>query len=113
MRKRFVLLDKYYNLIANAYCLLALTNEDDCLQSDAYEALSLEVPLVISDTRALKNYFKNTAVYTSHNPGDIYKSVLTALEIADDLKENCKEIKLIRNKEFKDSIKKIRQLVDD
>ena len=52
-------------------------------------------------------------MYTSHNPGDIYKSVLTALEIADDLKENCKEIKLIRNKEFKDSIKKIRQLVDD
>jgi len=35
MRKRFVLFDEYYNLIANADCLLVLTNEDDCLQSGA------------------------------------------------------------------------------
>ena len=77
------------------------------------EALSLEVPLVISDTSALKNYFQNSAVYTSHDPEDVYKSILIAIEMNNELKNNCKKIKIIRNNEFEDSIQRIRQLVDN
>lgn len=102
----------YYNLLGNSSCVIALTKEKGCLQSGAYEALSLEVPLVISNTSALKNYFQNSAMYTSHDPEDIYKSILTAIEMNNETKDNCKKIKLVRNKEFEDSIQSIRQLVD-
>jgi len=103
----------YYNLLGNSSCVIALTTEKGCLQSGAYEALSLEIPLVISDTSALKNYFQNSAVYTSHDPEDVYKSILIAIEMNNELKDNCKKIKITRNKEFEESIQRIRQLVDD
>lgn len=102
----------YYNLLGNANCIIALTKEKGCLQSGAYEALSLEIPLVISDTSALRNYFQNSAIYTSHKPEDIYKSILAAFEMAEALKESCKKIKSIRNKEFEDNIQKIQHLID-
>ncbi|MGB5847620.1 MAG: hypothetical protein WBH40_03970 [Ignavibacteriaceae bacterium] len=80
MRKRFVLFDEYYNLIANADCLLALTNEDDSLQAGAFEALAVETPMVISDTNALLKYFLSSAVYSSHIPPEIKSNILYAVE---------------------------------
>ena len=80
MRKRFVLFDEYYNLIANADCLLVLTNKDDCFQSGAYEALAVEIPMVISDNNALLNYFSSSAVYSSHIPAEIKSNILYAVE---------------------------------
>ena len=93
--------DDYYNLIGNADCILALTTEHDCLQSGAYEALSVEVPMVISDSEALRDYFKSSAVYTKHNPEDITGNILHAIENKEKLILEEKKLKELRNDEFK------------
>jgi len=99
--------DDYYKLIANADCILALTTEEDCLQSGAYEALSVETPMVISDTKALREFFLDAAVYTKHLPENIANNIHFAITNFQELIK--KEIKLreLRNNEF---IKKIREL---
>jgi len=61
--KAFSIIYEYYNLISNADCLLALTYEDDCLQSGAYEAFGIEVSRVISESKALRDYFGESAIY--------------------------------------------------
>ena len=111
MRKRFVLFDEYYNLIANADCLLALTYEDDCLQSGAYEALSVEVPMVISDSKALRDYFGKSAIYTDHNPINISNNIQKAIENRMKLQKNEIYIKNLRNEEFKFQVDKLIQII--
>jgi len=102
----------YYNLIGNADCLLALTTEDDCLQSGAYEALNMEVPFVISNKKALQSYFQNAAIYTSHNPSDIAEAIENAISNRDIIKHNILKIKSLRNKEFDEISAKIKNIMD-
>jgi glycosyltransferase involved in cell wall biosynthesis len=97
----------YYNLIGNSDCILALTTEKECLQSGAYEALSVEVPMVISDSAALREYFQDSALYTKHNPKDIADRVINAIENKEKLIQEGIQVKKLRNEEFKTLIKKL------
>jgi glycosyltransferase involved in cell wall biosynthesis len=97
----------FYNLIGNSDCILALTTEKDCLQSGAYEALSVEVPMVISDSTALRDYFQDSALYTKHNPNDIAEKILYAIENQKKLIQEEIKLKELRNDEFKTLIKKL------
>lgn len=110
MRNRFVLFDEYYNLISNADCLLALSYEDDCLQSGAYDALGVELPMVISDSKALRDYFDESAIYTDHSPINIASNIQKAIE--NRMKLQISEINIInlRNEEFKFQVDKLIQL---
>lgn len=103
--------DDYYNLIGNANCILALTTEEDCLQSGAYEALAVETPMVLSNTKALREYFADSAIYTSHKPVDIADNIKKAFLSTEKLKENITKIKKIRNTEFTNQIKKLKEYI--
>lgn len=69
----------YHSLIGNADCLLALTTEENCLQCGAYEALAVNVPMILSDTRALRQYFGEAAIYTNHAPDNIVQALHHAI----------------------------------
>jgi len=103
--------DEYYKLIANADCLLALTYEDDCLQSGAYEALSVVVPMVISDTKALRDYFGESAIYTDHNPINIANNIKKAIDKSILLQSNQIKMKKLRNEEFELQVNKLIQII--
>lgn len=103
----YISFDEYYNLIANASSVLALTTEDDCLQSGAYEALAVETPMVISDSNALKTYFENSALYTGHTPREITDNLLSVLGNQSQLIRDSKIIKEKRNKEYSEIIGKL------
>jgi hypothetical protein len=49
------------------------------LQSGAYEALGVEVQMVISDSKALRDYFGESVIYTDHNPINIAKNILKVI----------------------------------
>lgn len=108
----YLTFDHYYNLIGNADCLMALTTEEDCLQSGAYEALSLGVPFIISNTRALREYFQGAAVYTNHSPGEITKAIKYSFDNSAKLISEMKKIKEIRSQEFNLSLNHISNLLN-
>ncbi len=91
----------YQKLISNARCLLILSVEDNCLMSGAYEALAAGVPMVLSDTRALREFFESAAVYCNHIPENIAAAVRNACERELELRECSKRVKDERNGEFK------------
>lgn len=109
----YVPFDDYYNLLGNADCILALTTEEECLQSGAYEALGLEIPMVVSDTKTLRNFFKDTAVYTKHSPDKIAESILKAINNSTSLKNKMKNLKTEKNIEFDNRLRKIFTLISD
>jgi glycosyltransferase involved in cell wall biosynthesis len=63
--------DEYRALITGAACIVALTTEEGCLLSSAYEGIAAGVPLVLSGTRALREFFAGAALYTDNTAPDI------------------------------------------
>jgi hypothetical protein len=108
----YLKVDEYYNLIGNAKCLIALTTEEDCLQSGAYEAISVEVPVVISDTYSLKQFFGSAAVYTNNDSNSIYNAILNAINMKEILRSEMQKLKVRRNVEFEQKIEKILKFVN-
>jgi glycosyltransferase involved in cell wall biosynthesis len=46
----------YVALLGRADVVIVLTSDDDLLNCGAYEALALDKPLILSDTKAIREY---------------------------------------------------------
>lgn len=91
---------KYYELLSNAECILILSREDEILQCGAYEGLNANVPLVISDNTASREYFSDAAVFTKITPEEIKNAIDTAIANRIRIIENSKRIRAEREIEF-------------
>jgi asparagine synthase (glutamine-hydrolysing) len=78
--------DEYVSLLAASDVVMDLTQREDCLVCGAYEAVSLGVPLVLSDTPALRRYFRRGAVYTDNTAPGIAAALREALANRDSLR---------------------------
>jgi glycosyltransferase involved in cell wall biosynthesis len=67
----FVPEEEYWNRMRGAHAVLDLTLMEDCLVCGAYEAIAVGRPVVLSDTRALKDYFRQGAVYCRADPENV------------------------------------------
>jgi glycosyltransferase involved in cell wall biosynthesis len=67
----FVSEEEYWNRMQCAHAVLDLTLMDDCLVCGAYEAVAVGRPVVLSDTRALKDYFRQGVVFCRADPEDV------------------------------------------
>lgn len=99
--------DEFYNLLGNASCSMALTTEEDCLQSGAYESLDFEIPMVLSDTKTLRNYFEDSAIYSQINGLDLANAIRTAIKNSSILKERMRILKSKRNREHSELLNKL------
>jgi glycosyltransferase involved in cell wall biosynthesis len=57
-----------------------LTTWQDCLVCGAYEAMAAGKPCVLSRTTALTELFTRGTVFSSHDPHDIARAVVSAYE---------------------------------
>jgi hypothetical protein len=104
--------DQYFSLIQNADCILAMTTEEDCLQSAAYEALAVEVPFVVSKTKALMKFFEDAAIFTTHTPVQIAKSIEYAIENKVEIIVRIKKVREAKENEFREKIRELKQYLD-
>lgn len=63
--------EAYWDTLNSADAIMDLTTRDDCLVCGAYEGLSLEKPLILSDTSVNRDYFSIGCVYVDAN----YRSI--------------------------------------
>lgn len=67
--------EQFTSLLHRSDLIVDLTTRDDCLVCGAYEAVSVGRPLLLSDTRALREYFNKGAVYTNNTVKDIAEKI--------------------------------------
>jgi glycosyltransferase involved in cell wall biosynthesis len=65
----------YDNLLRESDLLVDLTTREDCLVCGAYEALAAEKPILLSDTKALRATFSDTALFAA-NDRESYKNAI-------------------------------------
>lgn len=103
--------DEYIKLLFECDILLGLTIYNDIQMSVSNEGLGAEKVMVLSDTKALREIYKNGALYTKND----WKSIMKALEYAYnsrlDLKENIKKVKRLKEvrygEQFSSLVKKL------
>lgn len=80
----FVSDEEFQQLVADADAVMVLTTRMDCLNCGAYEAVALAKPLLLSDTRALREYFDQGVLYTDNSAADIVRQLLALKAGADE-----------------------------
>ena len=73
---------------------MVLTTREDCLNCGAYEAVSALKPGLLSDKKALRQYFDKGFVYTDNSIDDI-KSKITLL--ASDVESLSQQIQTLKD----------------
>lgn len=98
----FVPESDYLNLLCSVDVVLVLTTREDCLLCGAYEAVSAEKPLIVSDTVVLRNHFSKGTLYTKNFHGDIALKVMNAIQNQRPLMQEMKELKRERIDDWKE-----------
>jgi glycosyltransferase involved in cell wall biosynthesis len=97
----FLPLKEYEAVFVQSDIVLALTTEDDIQLSVANEAVGFEIPMVISDTKLLRELFNKGAIYVETlNANSIANGINEAFEKIDVLKDEIKILKIERNQKW-------------
>jgi glycosyltransferase involved in cell wall biosynthesis len=71
--------DDYHEMLATSEVILDLTTREDCLVCGAYEATALERPFIVSDKKAIRDYFKDGCVYVGNTAEYIVDGINTMM----------------------------------
>lgn len=106
----------YFSLLQRANLIIDLTTREDCLVCAAYEAVSLGTPVLLSDSKVLKEYFYKGCIFTSCQADDIFKNIKDALDSEKFLRREIGQLKIEVDKAWKgkgeDFIRVIQALVE-
>lgn len=69
---------EYLSLLSSADAVMALTTRDYTLLCGAYEGLAFQKTLILSDKRALRDYFGDAAVYVPNEAASIARGIVQA-----------------------------------
>lgn len=84
---------EYVSLLKSSDVIMDLTTFDDCLVCGAYEAVSLGVPLILSDSIVLRSWFFKGAVYTCHTSSSLCQAILEAKNRHSELKNEIIDLR--------------------
>lgn len=92
--------DVYLGLLSSVKAVMVLTTRDHTMQRGAYEALSLEQPIITSKWDVLKDSFGDSAVYVENEAEAIAHGVHEMLENHETFKHAAVEQRKVRREFF-------------
>jgi glycosyltransferase involved in cell wall biosynthesis len=103
--------EDYVTLLFSVNAVMDLTTRDNCLVCGAYEALAAEKPLILSDKKALRDYFDQGVTYVDNTARGIKKGILEVLSNTSKLERETRELKKRRAKEWKETWRRLLHLM--
>lgn len=91
---------EYFSLLMAADFIVALTTRENTLLSAGYEALSLEKPLVVSDTKTLRAYFNDAVIYVLNEPENIKVATIELTKKLESYRRKMMELKDQKEREW-------------
>lgn len=90
----------YVNLLHRSDFMIVLTTRDNCLNCGAYESVSLQKPIILSDTEALRSYFHSGVIYTRNDSLSIELAIKKMIENYAQMSGDIKGLKSKINKNW-------------
>jgi hypothetical protein len=95
---------EYISLIVEVDAILALVNDPLAMQASGYEAVAAEKILITSNHPPLKRYFTKGTIHVKNSAQDIKEAIIMARDKEDMLKKEMHELRLEKQKEWKEKI---------
>lgn len=102
---------KYWDLLKTADLIIDLTTRRDCLVCGAYEAVSTETPIVLSNSRVLREFFNKGAVFTELEASELARAIIKGIEKKEELQLDIKKLKNELNSKWEVSGKYFQELL--
>lgn len=104
----FVSEEDYVNIFSQAKIAIDLTTRDNCLVCGAYEALALQIPCIISDSRINREIFCTGFSYTLNDARSIASAIDETIINIDRRREEIKAQALIHTKNIWQQVNSIK-----
>jgi glycosyltransferase involved in cell wall biosynthesis len=104
--------EDYLRLLKSADAVIVLTTRDHTMQRGAYEALSLNKPIVTSDWQILKETFYKGTIHVANDKEGIKKGILDLIAKKSELDEEILELRSERETIYEAAIRDIKKLLD-
>lgn len=108
----FIAEQQFNALLFMCDAVMVLTTRDNCLLCGAYEGVAAGKPLLLSNTRALRNYFSKGAVYVENTADSIAEGIRTAREKLAAATRDVSDLKNLRRNEYTGLIGDFEQQLD-
>ncbi len=101
----------YVTMLNSVNATIDLTTRENCLVCGAYESVAVEKPMILSDTKAIRDYFCRGVVYTENKSESLTKAILEVLDRKEELSSKIKEFKSMKKAEWEESRKKLEEIL--
>lgn len=108
----FVPDETYWMLLSSADTIMVLTLRESCLMCGAYEAVSLIKPLILSDTRALKEYFDEGCLYVTPDAASIANGIIEARRDVNNLKSSVKKLNERLHQSWQETLETLKSIIE-
>lgn len=91
---------QYFQMLNSVDIIIDLTTRENCLVCGAYESVAVGKPLILSNQKALREYFHMGVVYTENTAKKMEQAIIEALNNKDKLKNEITIMKKLRTEEW-------------
>lgn len=90
----------YQEMLNSVDATIDLTTRENCLVCGAYESIAVEKPMILSNTKALREYFNVGAVYTDNTCESLANAISKVVQRKDELITQIKELKIVMEEKW-------------
>ena len=102
---------EYQTIFRSVDAAIVLTTRENLLTCGAYEAIALNKPLVLSNSVAIKEYFRKGARYTDNSAGSIAKEISKVCENIQEYRAEVREFRRELSAEWNQRFSEIQEIV--
>jgi hypothetical protein len=103
--------NQYIGLLRQSDAAMVLTTSDNTLLMGGFEAVSLEIPLIISDWPILREYFSSGSIYVANTAAGIREGVISAREKQASLRLEIRALREQLHSEWQRKFGELQQLL--
>ena len=101
---------EYQSLLKSSDIIIVLTTHEHTLTCGAYEGVALGKPLILSDTEAIRNYFRKGVVYTKSDRNDIRENLINCVKNIEKLKNDIIVLRVELDADWKYKFMELKKL---
>ncbi|HUV37680.1 MAG TPA: glycosyltransferase [Patescibacteria group bacterium] len=104
--------EAYVELLNSADAVMILTSQPDCLVCGAYESVSLNKPMILSNEEALRRYFSRGAVYVDNAAESIAAGIAAVIPDVERLSHDVAVLRETLEKDWREKFEVIAARLD-
>lgn len=104
--------EDYKKYLNNVDVIMTLTTRENTMQRAGSEAISVGKPLITSDTKMLRNYFKSGTIFVANTRNEINDGFNEAIKHIQILKVEILKFREDRKKEFSSKLKILNKILE-